>query len=82
MCHQCHFMEKTSQTRFYSLAEFCSPQKGTLSGLMIKASHKTFSGQKRHMSGQIIFGQTNLLHIINGNFIEFVEIINAQTNFA
>ena len=43
------------------------------SGLMIVASYRTFYGQKRHMSGQIKFGQTNLLYIVNGNFIEFVE---------
>ena len=40
---------------------------------MIMASHKTFSSQNKHMPGQIKFGQTNLLYIINGNFIEFVE---------
>ena len=31
------------------------------------------SGQNKHMSSQIKFGQTNLLYIINGNFIEFVK---------
>ena len=30
-------------------------------GLMIMASHRTFSGQNKYMSGQIKFGQTNLL---------------------
>ena len=37
------------------------------------ASHRTFSDQNKHMSSQINFVQTNLLYIINGNFIEFVE---------
>ena len=31
------------------------------------------SGQNKHLSIQIKFGQTNLPYIINGNFIEFVE---------
>ena len=39
----------------------------------VMASHSTFSGQNKHMSSQIKFGQTNLLYIINGNFIELVE---------
>ena len=42
-------------------------------GLMIMASHRTFSSQNKHVSGQIKFGQTNLPYIINGNFIEFVN---------
>ena len=42
-------------------------------GLMIMASHRTFSSQNKHMSSQIKFSQTNLLYIINGNFIGFVE---------
>ena len=35
------------------------------------SSHQTFSGQ--HFSGQIKFGQTNLLHIINKEIIEFAK---------
>ena len=37
-------------------------------GLMITASHQTFSGQIKH---QIKFGQTNLLYVINGEVNEF-----------
>ena len=37
------------------------------------ASHQTFSGQIKHMSGQIKFGQTYFLSIINGNFMEFAK---------
>ena len=44
-----------------------------LAGLVIVASYRTFSSQNKHMSGQIKFGQTNLLYIISGNFIELVE---------
>ena len=32
-------------------------------GLMIMASHRTFSGQNKYMSSQIKFGQTNLLYV-------------------
>ena len=32
-------------------------------GLMIMASHQTFSGQIKHMSDQIRFGQTSFLYI-------------------
>ena len=46
-------------------------------GLMITASHQTFSGQIKHQPGQIKFGQTNLLYIINGEVIEFpVKTVN------
>ena len=38
---------------------------------MIITSHQTFSGQIKYVSGQIKFGQTNFLYIINGNFVEF-----------
>ena len=44
-----------------------------IAGLMIMTSHQTFSGQTKHMSNQIKFGQTNFLYIINGNFIEFAK---------
>ena len=42
-------------------------------GLMIIASHQTFSGQIGHMSDQIKFGQSNFLYIINGSFMEFAK---------
>ena len=41
-------------------------------------SHQTFSGQIKHMSGQIKFGQTNFLYIINGNFMEFATEMNVR----
>ena len=50
-------------------------------GLTIMASHRTFSGQNKHMSGQIKFGQTNLLYIINENFTELIENNDVWTNF-
>ena len=45
------------------------------SGLMIMhmASHRTFSSKIDYLPGQIKFGQTNLLYIINGKFIKFKE---------
>ena len=46
------------------------------------ASHQTFSNQIKHMSGQIKFGQTNFLYIINGKFIKFGKEINIQTSFS
>ena len=49
--------------------------------LMITASHQTFSGQIKHLSGQIKFGQTNLLYIINGHFIEFAEVTECLEYF-
>ena len=59
---------------YFNMAMADELQDGSeLAGLMIGASHRTFSGQNKHMSGQIKFGWTNLLYIINGNFIEFVE---------
>ena len=45
------------------------------------ASHQTFSGQIKHLSGQIIFGQTNLLYIINGEVIEFAKDNKYPYNF-
>ena len=48
-------------------------------GLMIMASHRTFSGQNKQMS--VKFGQTNLLYIVNENFIEFVEINECLDKF-
>ena len=50
-------------------------------GLMIMASHQTFSGQVKHLSGQITFGQTNFLYIINGNFAEFAKENECPDNF-
>ena len=45
------------------------------------ASHRTFSGQIDYLSGQIKFGQTNLLYIINGKFIEFTKENECPDNF-
>ena len=36
-------------------------------------SHQIFSGQIKHLFGQIKFGQTNLLYIIDGEVIEFAK---------
>ena len=41
------------------------------SGLMIMASHQTFSGQLWHLTDQTKFDQTNLLYIINGEVYKF-----------
>ena len=49
--------------------------------IMIMASHQTFSGQIKHMSSQIKFGQTNYLYIINGNFTEFAKENECPDNF-
>ena len=40
-------------------------------GLMIMASHQTFSGQLWHLTDQTKFDQTNLLYIINGEVYKF-----------
>ena len=48
---------------------------------MIMASHQTFSGQIKFMSGQIKFDQTNFLYIINGNFMEFARENECPENF-
>ena len=48
---------------------------------MIMASHRAFSGQIDHLSGQIKFGQTNLLYIINGEVIEFTKENDCPDNF-
>ena len=45
------------------------------------ASQQTFSGQIKHMSGQIKFGHTNFLYIINGNFMEFAKDNECLDNF-
>ena len=45
------------------------------------ASHQRFPGQNKHLSDQIKLAQTNLLYIINGNFIEFVENNKCLYNF-
>ena len=50
-------------------------------GLMIMASHQTFSSQIKHMSGQIKFGPTNFLYIINQNFMEFAKENKCLDNF-
>ena len=45
-----------------------------ITGIMITASHQTFSGQIKHLSNQTKFGQTNLATIaINENFIEVAK---------
>ena len=48
---------------------------------MIMASHRTFSSQIDHLSGQIKFGQTNLIYIINGEVIEFTKENECPDNF-
>ena len=45
------------------------------------ASHRTFSGHNKHMSGQIKFGQTNLLYTTNQNVTELVENNECLENF-
>ena len=40
---------------------------------MIMASQQIFSGKVKYMSGQIKFDLTNVLYIINGNFMEFTK---------
>ena len=40
--------------------------------LMIMASHQTFSGQLKHLTGQTKFDQSNILYIINGKVIKFL----------
>ena len=45
----------------------------TLAGLMIMASHRTCSGQNKHMSGQIKFGQTIFTVHYQWKFNEFVD---------
>ena len=50
-------------------------------GLMIMASHRTFSSQSDHLSGLIKFGQTNLPYIINGKFTEFTKENECPDNF-
>ena len=42
-----------------------------MSGLMIMASHQTFSGQLWHLTDQSKFDQTNLLYIISGEVYKF-----------
>ena len=48
------------------------PLTASLPVLMIMASHQTFSGQLKHLTGQTKFGQSNFLHIINGKVIKFL----------
>ena len=45
----------------------------TFTGLMITTSYQIFFSQTKHLSGQITFGRTNLLHIINGDVIWFAK---------
>ena len=48
---------------------------------MIMASHQTFSGYIKQLSGQIKFGQRNLLYITNGEVIEFGKDNKYLDNF-
>ena len=66
----------TTQIQFvlYSLQVHCI-------GLMITASHETFSGQIKHLPDQIKYGQTNFLYIINGQLIEFAKEKECPDNF-
>ena len=50
-------------------------------GLMVMAIHQIYSGQIKHISSQIKFGQKNFLYIINGNFIEFAKENECPDNF-
>ena len=50
-------------------------------GLMITASHETFSGQIKHLPDQIKYGQTKFLYIINGQLIEFAKEKECPDNF-
>ena len=50
-------------------------------GLMITASHQTFSDQIKHLFGQIEFAQTNLLYIINGEVIKLAKDNKCPDNF-
>ena len=52
-----------------------------ISGLMIMASHQTFSGQNKHLSSQIKFDQINLLYIINRDVIGFAKDNKNPYNF-
>ena len=52
-----------------------------LAGLMIMASHQPFSGQIKHLSDQIKFGQTNLLYSVNVEVIEFARDNECLDNF-
>ena len=45
----------------------------TFTGLMITASHQTFSAQIKYLSRKIKFGPTNVLYIINREVIGFAK---------
>ena len=73
---------------FCSLSYSCDKLSdcGKFTGLMITASHRTFSGQIDHLSGQIDhlsgqikFGQTNLLI---ENSLSLQKKMNAQIIFS
>ena len=57
----------------YILSFMLKLEPNMYTGLMIMASHQTFSSQIKHLSGQIKFSQTNLLYIINGEVFEFAK---------
>ena len=50
-----------------------------ISGLMIMASHQTFSGQNKHLSSLIKFDQTNLLSMEKS--LSLLKIIKVHTIF-
>ena len=45
------------------------------------ASHQAFPTQIKHLSGQIKFGQTNFIYIINGEIIELAKDNECPDNF-
>ena len=60
----------------------CTIFEITYSELMIMASHQTFSGQLWHLTGQIKFDQTNLLHIINEEVNKFPMVKQMSRQFS
>ena len=65
--------KKLSLSNFIFCLYFDTSLRIKLAGLIIMAWHQTFSSQIKYLSGQIKFGQTKLLYIINGEVIEFAE---------
>ena len=61
------------KTNFQNVSIFESLvlENNIFTGLMITASHQTFSGQLWHLTDQTKFDQTNLLCIINGEVNKF-----------
>ena len=52
-----------------------------MAGLIIMVSHQSFSSQNNRLSGQIKFGQTTLLYIINEEVNEFAKDNECPNNF-